>query len=138
MAKRKAKETKVKAEPPKKTKRAKVAAAETVVLSGETTAQREERNGVKRPRQGGLCAAVWTDLDKLLASGSEPTTAQVKDLATARGWNTNNATAELSAWRKFNGLSRSVIKEPKKKRSSAAKLAGLPRMSAEEVIPYTA
>jgi hypothetical protein len=137
MARRKAKETKVKAEP-KKTKRAKVAAAETVVLSGETTAQRDERNGVKRPRPESLCGQVWTDLDKLLASGTEPTTAQVKDLAAARAWNVNNAVAELSAWRKFNGLSRSVIKSPTKKRKSAAKVAGLPRMSAEEVVPYTA
>jgi hypothetical protein len=102
MAKRKTNETKA---APKKRKRAKVAAVGTVVLSGETTAPREERNGVKRPKEGGLCAAVWLDLDKLLASGNEPTTAQVKDLAAARAWNVNNAVAELSAWRKFNGLS---------------------------------
>lgn len=95
------------------------------VVTTPAQAERIEKNGVRRPKDGGLCAAVWSDLDKLLASGTEPTTAQVRDLAVARSWNINNATAELSAWRKFNGIARSVLKAPAKakRKTSAAKLA---------------
>lgn len=90
-----------------------------VKLSGVTKAQREERNGVKRPREGGLCRAVWDSLDQLCAGGVDPSTKDVRDLATAKGWNQNNATAELSGWRKFNGISRSVLKAPAKPKGAA-------------------
>lgn len=115
------------------------AAEETapLVLTAITKTAREERNGVKRPREGGLCRAVWDDLDKLLASGTEPTTAQVRDLSVARGWNLNNATAELSAWRKFNGISRSVLKAPAK-RKPVAKAAQPARRIDGEVDQYVA
>lgn len=93
------------------------------VLTAMTTATREERNGVKRPKDGGLCAAVWSDLDKLLASGATPTTAQVRDLAAARGWNPNNALCELSAWRKFMGLSKSQPGKHGPRRKPIAKAA---------------
>jgi hypothetical protein len=125
MIKRKTKQTKVKAARPKKHERTEPATEPVVTtlapvkLSGATKTDRIIQNGVKRPKEGGLCAAVWTDLDKLLASGTEPTTAQVKELAVVRSWNVNNATAELSAWRKFNGISRSVLKAPRKPKSAA-------------------
>lgn len=103
MRRAKAKETKVNAKPAKK---AANRAAPARVLNGVTPAPREERNGVKRPAPGGLRANVWATLDKVLAGGTEPTTAQMKELAAAKGWNVNNATAELSARRNFNGLSK--------------------------------
>lgn len=86
-----------------------------------TKPEREARNGVKRPRNGGLCAAVWAALDKLHASGTAPTSEQVRDLATAKGWNANNALCELSAWRKFMGLSKPRVMS---KRKTVAKAAG--------------
>ena len=64
--------------------------------------EREERNGVKRPRAGGLCAAVWAWLD------AHPT-ATIKDAKAAapeHGWNENNVACEFYAWRKFSALSR--------------------------------
>lgn len=64
--------------------------------------ERVEQNGVKRPKEGGLCAAVWTWLD------ANPT-ATIKDAKAAapeNGWNENNVACEFYAWRKFNGLSR--------------------------------
>ena len=66
--------------------------------------EREERNGVKRPRAGGLCAAVWAWLD------AHPT-ATIKDAKAAapeHGWNENNVACEFCAWRKSNGLSRAT------------------------------
>ncbi len=66
---------------------------------------REERNGIKRPRAGGVCAEVWFALDAMLAAGESPTTQALKDLAVAKGWNQNNASTELSGWRRFNGVS---------------------------------
>lgn len=114
MSKRKAKETKVKAAPAKKTKRVKAAPA-PVVTTAATAPQAEARvvqNGVKRPRAGGLCAQVWDALDALRASGVDPATKDARDLALAKGWNQNNAVAELSAWRKFHGIARSVLRAP--------------------------
>lgn len=90
-------------------------APEPVVLSAE----RETRNGVRRPKDGGLCAQVWSALDSMRAAGIDPSTKDVRDLATAKGWNQNNATAELSAWRRFNGIARSVLKAPAKRKSVA-------------------
>ena len=63
--------------------------------------QREERNGVKRPAAGGLCAAVWEYLD----ANPTSTAKQVRAAAEANGWNTNNAMCELYVWRKFQGIS---------------------------------
>lgn len=66
--------------------------------------ERIEQNGVKRPKDGGLCAAVWAWLD------ANPT-ATIKDAKAAapeNGWNENNVACEFYAWRKFNGLSRAT------------------------------
>lgn len=93
-----------------------------VVLSGKTTAPREERNGVKRPAPGGLCAAVWDALDAMHAGGVTITAQAVRDLATAKGWNQNNAGIEMYQWRKFMGLNTPRVKKEKKPKG-AAKLA---------------
>lgn len=63
---------------------------------------REERNGVKRPKDGGLCAAVWAWLD----AHPDATIKDAKAAATDHGWNENNVACEFYAWRKFNGVSR--------------------------------
>lgn len=64
--------------------------------------EREERNGVKRPKDGGLCAAVWAWLD----AHPGATIKDAKAAAPENGWNENNVACEFYAWRKFNGLSR--------------------------------
>jgi len=72
---------------------------------------REQRNGVKRPTAGGLCAAVWEWLD----AHPDTNLADVRDEASKRGWNVNNAAIELYQWRKFSGIksvnSPKVVKE---------------------------
>ncbi|MCC0375620.1 hypothetical protein [Pseudomonas aeruginosa] len=67
---------------------------------------REERNGVKRPRAGGACAAVWEYLDQ--NGNMQPK--DLKPVAAEKGWNENNALIELYGWRKFMGLSRAAAK----------------------------
>jgi hypothetical protein len=137
MSKRKTKETKVKAAPAKKAKRVKPApgfderngpddsttaeaASAAPVVTAAAKPEREVRNGVKRPKDGGKCAEVWEALDQLHAAGVVPTSKDVRDLATAKpGWNENNAMAELSAWRKFMGLSKPH--NMKRKRKTVAK-----------------
>lgn len=118
MSKRKTKLTKAKHTSAKKGKS--VAAVEPVVttlapvkLSGINAGQREERNGVKRPKDGGRCAEAWQALDAMLAGGIDPSTKDVRELSIAKGWNLANSLCELSAWRKFNGISRSVLRAPK-------------------------
>ena len=94
-----------------------VPVAAPVAVQGVTTSkakkaaapkvERVEQNGVKRPKGGGLCAAVWAWLD------ANPT-ATIKDAKAAaidHGWNENNVACEFYAWRKFNGVSRQTSGE---------------------------
>ena len=64
--------------------------------------QRVEQNGVKRPKEGGLCAAVWAWLD----AHPGATIKDAKAVAPENGWNENNVACEFYAWRKFSGISR--------------------------------
>ena len=48
--------------------------------------EQEERNGVKRPKAGGVCADVWVWLDAHPAA----TLKDAKAEAVQRGWNPNN------------------------------------------------
>ena len=69
--------------------------------------ERVEQNGVKRPKDGGLCAAVWAWLD----ANPTATIKDAKAAATDHGWNENNVACEFYAWRKFNGISRQTSGE---------------------------
>ena len=66
--------------------------------------EQEERNGVKRPKVGGACAAVWAWLDANPAA----TLKEAKAAAPAHGWNENNVSCEYYARRKFLGISRTT------------------------------
>lgn len=139
MAKRKAKETKVKAIPAKKRKRTKAAPgfderngpddstpqpAEAAPVVTTAAPEREVRNGVKRPGEGGLCAAVWAALDSMHAAGVVPTAKDVRDLATAKGWNSSNSSIEFYQWRRFMGMSKPRV-TPKRKRAQAKEAAAV-------------
>lgn len=86
------------------------AAADTVVTTSKPKkaaaqkVERVEQNGVKRPKDGGLCAAVWAWLD----AHPDATIKDAKAAAPENGWNANNVACEFYAWRKFNGLSRAT------------------------------
>ena len=66
--------------------------------------EQEERNGVKRPKAGGVCAAVWAWLD----ANPTATLKEAKAAAPAHGWNPNNVSCEFYARRKFLGISRTT------------------------------
>jgi hypothetical protein len=85
-----------------------------LVLATVTTAERETRNGIKRPSPGGKCAAVWEALDQMHAGGVEITAQTVGDLAVGKGWNLSNAQTESYQWKRFMGLS-----EPRAKAARA-------------------
>ena len=61
----------------------------------------EIRNGVRRPIKG-KCAEVWSTLDDIKKQGSEVDIRVVRELASQKGWNLNNATIEFYGWRKFH------------------------------------
>jgi hypothetical protein len=63
-----------------------------------------ECNGVKRPKVGGVCAAVWAWLDANPAA----TLKEAKAAAPAHGWNPNNVSCEFYARRKFLGISKTT------------------------------
>jgi hypothetical protein len=67
---------------------------------------REERNGIKRPNPGGLCAAVWDYLDEK----GNVTPKEIKLVAESKGWNPNNAQMELYQYRKFHGITKNQQK----------------------------
>lgn len=74
--------------------------APEIKLTGHTTA-------INRPKSGGMCAAVWDELDKQRsASGAVPTLEQVRKLAKRKKWNANNARIEYYRWRAHNGITR--------------------------------
>jgi hypothetical protein len=65
-------------------------------------APREMRNGVRRPKEGGKCWQVWNYLD----ANPTTTTKEIREAATSKGWNVNNASIELSQWRRFTGTAK--------------------------------
>ncbi|RLK44533.1 hypothetical protein [Cupriavidus plantarum] len=72
-------------------------AARSRPVAAPAAAQREERNGVKRPKAGGLCAQVWDWLD----AHPTATIKEAKAAAPEHDWNENNVSCEFYAWRKF-------------------------------------
>ncbi len=72
---------------------------------GKIEKDRPEQNGVKRPSAGGLCRAVWDQLDAMRVQLTRvPTLKEIKQVATDKGWNLNNAGIEYYCWRRFNGI----------------------------------
>lgn len=64
----------------------------------------EVRNGVPRPRAGGLCAAVW-ELTEGMAKGDQlPSIAEVKAAAKEAGLNETNVSIEYYRCRQFHGV----------------------------------
>lgn len=63
--------------------------------------EQEERNGVIRPKAGGVCAAVWAWLDA--NPGATPKSAKAE--GEKCGWNLNNVSCEYYARRRFQGIS---------------------------------
>lgn len=69
-----------------------------------------EQHGVKRPRAGGLCAAVWEMTEARLPSGKAPapedfpTIAEVKASAKEAGLNETNVSIEYYRCRQFHGV----------------------------------
>lgn len=64
-----------------------------------------ERNGVKRPKPGGACAAVWEWLDK----HSHATLNDAKAAGEKRGWNLNNVACEFYRHRKYFGPGNAAV-----------------------------
>jgi hypothetical protein len=69
--------------------------------------KREVRNGVKRPLDpDSKCGQVWAALDELVAKGEKDLTTAIHAIGDKKGWNKNNTSLELSAYRRFHGLSK--------------------------------
>lgn len=92
------------------------------VVTAAAKPERIVQNGVKRPRDGGLCAAVWQALDQMHSAGVVPTAKDVRELATAKVWNQSNASIEFYQWKRFMGLTQPRV-TPKAKRKTVAKTA---------------
>jgi hypothetical protein len=58
-----------------------------------------------RPREGGKCAMVWSELDRLRAKKNDvPTLADIMVISNAEGWNENNTRVEYYNWRRAAGI----------------------------------
>lgn len=89
------------------TESATLAKPKTITTASKVPKVEQEQNGVKRPKAGGLCAAVWAWLD------AHPSTTlhEAKAEAVQRGWNPNNVSCEFYARRKFLGISSQIEKK---------------------------
>lgn len=67
-------------------------------------AEREERNGVKRPSEGTVCGAVWEQFDRRYNSKGGLNSSHLAEIAEEHNWNRNNVNCEYYAWRKFMGI----------------------------------
>lgn len=58
----------------------------------------DDHNAIRRPKAGGICAAIWDWLDV------HPNAAlsEVRAAGLTQGWNKNNLTCEYYNWRKYN------------------------------------
>lgn len=78
---------------------------------------------VNRPKAGGLCAAVWDELDRNKEKGQVLTLDQVRKLAKRKKWNANNARVEYYRWRAANGVTKQAMKQqyagPERRRLTA-------------------
>lgn len=66
---------------------------------------REERNGVKRPSEGGICAQLWSLFDAMYAEkGMVPTPKPAKERSAQLNLDPVTTTVQLYRWRDFMGF----------------------------------
>lgn len=66
---------------------------------------REEKNGVKRPSEGGKCATLWSLFDTMYAEkGMVPTPKPAKDRSALQGMDPTTTQVQLYRWREFMGF----------------------------------
>lgn len=58
----------------------------------------------KRPSKGGVCEAVWKELDAMYVGGVVPSFAQILRVSKKKRWNENNTRVEYYNWRQANGI----------------------------------
>lgn len=79
------------------------AAAPKAPKERKIQANRPERNGVKRPSEGTICAQIWAHCDKVLDETGAHISA--KDLRAALpALDDTTKTVQYYRWRKFNGI----------------------------------
>jgi hypothetical protein len=66
---------------------------------------REEKNGVKRPSEGGKCATLWALFDTMHSEkGMVPTPKPAKDRSAVIGMDPTTTQVQLYRWREFMGF----------------------------------
>lgn len=65
----------------------------------------DRETSIRLPKEGGLCAAVWIELDKVHAKKGTPTLKEALKIGARKKWNPNNTRVEYYAWRKHKGIS---------------------------------
>lgn len=65
---------------------------------------RVEQNGVTRPSEGGVCAAIWAECDKRAVGGMVPPVKEMKAWALAEGVDQTTCLIQYYQWRKFQGV----------------------------------
>lgn len=84
--------------------------AEREAAKAAKAAEREankmpEQNGIRHPKPGGKCAAVWDIADGLRATNDEvPAMSDVIEVVKERGLSEGNARTEYARWRTFHGI----------------------------------
>jgi hypothetical protein len=80
-------------------------AAKEEKAAAKEAAKMPEQNGIRRPKPGGKCAAVWEICDALSYELQQAVSVKpVIEAAEAAGLNPNMARSNYAVWRKFNGI----------------------------------
>ena len=77
---------------------------EAVAKAVNTASAPAHHTVLRRPSKGGVCEAVWAELDSMYAGGEVPTFAQILRVSKKKRWNENNTRVEYYNWRQANGI----------------------------------
>jgi hypothetical protein len=79
-----------------------VPAAPKAAKERKIQANRPEKNGVKRPSEGTICAQIWTWCDEVHKAGDKVTAKELR--AALPELDDTTKTVQYYRWRKFNGI----------------------------------
>lgn len=65
--------------------------------------ERQERNGILSPAPGGICWAIWVDLDALKEKG-KVNFKELEKISKRKKWNWNSARTEYYRWHRFHDI----------------------------------
>jgi hypothetical protein len=61
-------------------------------------------DSIKPPKEGTICHAIWSELDKMQATGTTPKLENILTAAQANEWNPATTRTQYATWRRYHGI----------------------------------